>query len=384
MGDRARLSMGEVKPKMRRRLRYFRLFGLMTVVFVLVVAIYLGARKRAESPPVPNNEPVLRVRKGIVVVVAATDLMPRTLLTPELLEEREARSAPEGVFLSKDEAVYRLTLTFIRKGEPIFRQHVTPPLKETSAAYLIPPGQVGMALTVTRPETVPPLRAGDYISIHAVFAGMKVRTIVPRAMVLAVNNRVGDIPITSSTQASSTTQQTSQQPQPSSPEKEQVTLFVALSPQEAKAIALAVDSGATFYYTLHSAPLPPLLPPGLERDLTLQELTGSPQVAALIVKKQHGELPQISQAARTEVNSQTRQPPPAPVTLSPAIVSQLDRLDRSVRSLQQQVQRLEQSTTQTVRLQEDSSARRRVIGVMGDQTVTFIVPPQKTKEGGWR
>lgn len=367
---------------MRRRLRYFRLFGLMTVVFVIVSAIYLGAKKRAENPPTPPSGPVLK--SGERVVVAAVDLMPRTLLTDELLEEREVRSAPEGVFLSKDEAINRLTLTFIRKGEPIFRHHVTPPLRETSAAYLIPPGQVGMALTVTRPETVPPLRAGDYISIHAVFAGMKVRTIVPRAMVLAVNNRVGDIPITASTQASTTPQQTSQQPQPSSPEKEQVTLFVALSPQEAKAIALALDSGATFYYTLHSAPLPPLLPPGLERDLTLQELIGSPQVAALIVKKQHGELPQPSRATRTEVNSQTRQPPLAPVTLSPAIASQLDRLDRSVQSLQQQVQRLEQRSMQIVRLQEDSSVGRRVIGVMGDQTVTFVIPPQKTKEGGWR
>jgi Flp pilus assembly protein CpaB len=382
--SRARSPLVEVTPKMRRRLRYFRLFGLMTVIFVIVVAIYLGARKRAESPPVPTNEPALRTHKGVVVVVAATDLMPRTLLTPELLEEREARSAPEGIFSSKDEVVYRLTLTFIRKGEPIFRQHVTPPLKETSIAYLIPPGQVGIALTVSRPETVPPLRAGDYISIHAVFAGMKVRTIVPRAIVLAVNNRVGDIPVTASTQASPTTQQTSQQPQPSSPEKEQVTLFVALSPQEAKAVALAMDSGATFYYTLHSAPLPPLLPPGLERDLTLQELTGSPQVTALIVKKQHGELPQTSRATRTEVNPQTRQPPLAPVTLSPAVVSQLNRLDRSVQSLQQQVQRLEQRSMQTVRRQEDSSVGRQVIGVVGDQTITFVIPSQKTEEGGKR
>ncbi|MCS3920601.1 hypothetical protein Q2T83_08875 [Fervidibacter sacchari] len=362
---------------MRRRLRYFRLFGLMTVVFVIVVAIYLGAKKRAENPPTPPSGPVLK--SGERVVVAATDLMPRTLLTPELLEEREVRSAPEGIFLSKDEAIHRLTLTFIRKGEPIFRQHVTPPLRETSAAYLIPPGQVGMALTVARPETVPPLRAGDYISIHAVFAGMKVRTIVPRALVLAVNNQIGDVPIAASTQAASS-QQTPQQP--SSPEKEQITLFVALSPQEARAVALAIDSGATFHYTLHSAPLPPLPPPGLERDLTLLELTGSPQVTALIVKKQHGELPQTSQAPRNEVNPPTRQPPFAPVTLSPTVTSLLSRLDRSVQILQQQVQRLEQRSMQTPIRQEDSSAVRRVIGVVGDQTVTFVIPTQRTEEGG--
>jgi hypothetical protein len=39
---------------------------------------------------------------------------------------------------------------------------------------------------------------------------------------------------------------------------------------------------------------------------------------------------------------------------------------------------------QTVRRQEDSSAGRQVIGVVGDQTITFVIPPQKTEEGGWR
>ena len=264
---------------MRRRLRYFRLFGLMTVVLAIVVGIYFGVRKRVETAPTAGTEAFIKVTPRIVV--AATDLMPRTLITPELLEERKVSSVPEGVFTAKEDVVNRLTTTLIRKGEPIFRQHVTPPLKEVSAAYLIPPGQVGMALTVSRPETLPPVRAGDYISIHAVFAGMKVRTIVPRGMVLAVNNKVGEISLTQPTQPPS-----SQQPPP--PEKG-VTLFVALLPQEAKSIALAMDSGATFYYTLHSAPLPPLLPPGLERDLTLYELVESPQVAGVIVKKQHGE-----------------------------------------------------------------------------------------------
>jgi len=240
-----------------------------------------------------------------------------------------------------------------------------------------------MALTVSRPETVPPLRVGDYISIHAVFAGMKVRTIVPRALVLAVNNQIGGVSLATST-PTAPSQQTPQQSQPSLPEKEQVTLFVALSPREVKAIALAMDSGATFYYTLHPAPLPPLLPPGLERDLTLQELTGSPQVAALIAKKQHGDIPQTSQAPRNEVNPPTRQPLFAPVTLSPTVTSQLSRLDRSVQILQQQVQRLEQRSMQTTLRQEDSSAVRKVIGVVGDQTVTFVIPTQRTEEGGKR
>lgn len=359
---------------MRGRLRYFRLFGLMTIVFTLAVAVYLGTRRRPVTQLNQTSQPILKTSERIVA--AATDLVPRTLLTPELLEEREIPSAPEGTFSSKDEAIYRLTVTFIRKGEPIFHQNVTPPLKEVSAAYLIPLGQVGMALTISRPEIVPPLRAGDYISIHAVFAGMKVRTIVPRAMVLAVNNQIGEISLTPLSSPASS-QQPSQQPSP--PEKEQVILFVALLPQEAKAVALAIDSDATFYFTLHSSPLPSLLPPGLERDLTLQELTGSPQIATLIAKKQHGELPQ---PLRTDNSPQFRQPPPTPVTLTSVVASQLDGLDRSVQSLQQRIQNLEQHSVHPLHKQSILAKERRVIGIVGDQTVTFVIQQQRSDEGG--
>lgn len=353
---------------MRRRLRYFRLFGLMTVVLAIVVGIYFGVRERGKPGPTTGTESFIKATPRIVV--AATDLMPRTLITPELLEEREVSSVPEGVFTAKKDVVNRLTTTLIRKGEPIFQQHVTPPLKEVSAAYLIPPGRVGMALTISRPETLPPVRAGDYISIHAVFAGMKVRTIVPRGMVLAVDNKVGEISLTQPTQPTS--------PQQPPPEKG-MTLFVALSPQEAKAIALAMDSGATLYYTLHSTPLPPLLPPGLERDLTLYELVESPQVASIIVRKQHGELPQI----RPEKVQEPRQPPQNSVTLEP-VTLQISQLDRSVQSLHQRVQRLEQQQFVKPPAVQSNLRERRIVGVVGDQVVTFVIPQPKADEGGRR
>jgi len=355
---------------MRRRLRYFRLFGLMTVVLAIVVGIYFGVRRRGETPSTAGTEPILKATPRIIV--AATDLMPRTLITPELLEEREVPSVPEGVFTHKDDVAYRLTTTLIRKGEPIFRQHVTPPLREAGAAYLIPPGQVGMALTISRPENMPPVRSGDYISIHAVFAGMKVRTIVLRAIVLAVNNKVGEISLTPPTQPTPTQQQ--QQPQPT---EKGLTLFVAVSPQEAKSVALAMDSGATFYYTLH--PALPLLPPGLERDLTLQELVGSPQVASVIVRKQHGELPQV----RPESPQGVRQPPPTPAPLEPLTLKMV-QLDRSLQSLHQRVQKLEQrQPTQQPPPQGTSVKERRIVGVVGDQVVTFVIP-QPRADGGER
>lgn len=352
---------------MRRRLRYFRLFGLTTLVFAVLVGVYLKARKNSSDVQPLVSEPKTKPSKWIVV--AATDLMPRTLLAPELLEERETSFVPEGAFKSKDEVVNRVTLTLIRKGEPIFRQHVSPPLKEASAAYLVPPGQVGMALTIYRPETLPPLRVGDFISIHAVFAGMKVRTIVSRATVLAINDRIGEVALAPSPRPTSQ--------QPPQPETERaVTLFVALSPQEAKAIALAMDSGATFYYTLHSAPLPPLLPSGLEQDLTLQEVVGSPQVAAVIVKKQHGEL--LQPPPRN-----TQPAPVAPVTVQP-VTTQIDRLDRYLKDLNQRVTELEKQKAYPLpfQIQKSPVEVRRITGVVGDQIVTFTVTRDELHGGG--
>lgn len=359
---------------MRRRLRYFRLFGLMTIIFVIVVGIYLGSKNLSEPSPV-NGEPNAKVSKRIVI--AATDLMPRTLLTSDLLEEKEVEILPEGAFSSKDEVINRLSITLIRRGEPIFRQSVTPPLKDLSAAYLIPTGQVGMALPISRPETVPPLKVGDYISIHAVFAGMKVRTIVQRVLVLAVNNQVNEISIASSPQISEP-QQNKQQQQTQMLERGQLILFVALSPREAKAVALAMDSGATFYYTLHSAPISPLSLSEFQRDINLQELTGSQQVASLIVRKQHGELLNLV----SRINQQTQ--PFQPEILEPLIL-QLSRTEGSLQNLSRRIERLESGSTQKFSKNPEfvSDTKHQIIGIIGDQKVTFTIH-QSSASGGMK
>ncbi|MCS7192148.1 MAG: hypothetical protein NZ937_04085 [Armatimonadetes bacterium] len=341
---------------MRRRLRYFRLFALMTIVLVIVVGIYLRIIGQPEPQPNPSEVEVIEEPK--LMVVAATDLMPRTLLTSDLLEEVEVKIVPEGAFTNKNEALNRLTKTLIRKGEPIFRQHLTPPLKELSAAYLIPPGQVGMALVIARPETVPPVKVGDYISVHTVFTITgRVKTIVPRAMVLAINNRIGEALIASTAQSSQPQQQVTQQQQAQVPQTNQLVLFVALSPMEAKAVALAMDIGSNLYYTLHPAPITTILPlANLERDLTLRELIGIPTVAPRGVRPS---------------------PPSPPVTLAP-VSPQLNRLETSVRELSKRVEILE-SQTKIVTPRPVPVKERRIIGVYGDQKVVFSMPQS---EGG--
>ncbi len=344
---------------MRRRLRYFRLFALMTVILGIVAGVYLRVRKPFE-PPTGASEPLARFSKRLVV--AAIDIMPRTLLTSDLLDEKEVEIVPEGAFKSKDEVINRLTKVLIRKGEPIFQQHVTPPLKEISAAHLIPSGQVGMAIAISRPETVPPLRTGDYISIHAVFAGMKVRTIAQRAMVLAVNNRIDGISIVPYSEPSPNFQQ---QQKTQSPELEKMVIFIALPLRDAKAVALALDSGATFYYTLHSSPIQPFPLLDLERDLTLQELTGSREVTSFLLRKQHVELPN----SNPHDNRESR--PLQPMTVEPL---HLREIEGSVRNLSQRVERLESNFREQKPFEKDKAREHRIIGVIGDQKVTFTVP----------
>lgn len=350
---------------MRRRLRYFRLFALMTIVLVIVVGIYLRIRGQPEPQPTPSEVEV--IEKPKLMVVAATDLMPRTLLTSDLLEEVEVKIVPEGAFTNKNEALNRLTKTLIRKGEPIFRQHLTPPLKELSAAYLIPPGQVGMALVISRPETVPPVKVGDYISVHTVFTITgRVKTIVPRAMVLAINNRIGEALIASTAQSDQPQQVTQQQQfqqqatlqqQAQIPQTNQLVLFVALSPMEAKAVALAMDIGSNLYYTLHPAPITTILPlANLDRDLTLRELIGIPTVAPKGV----------------------RPSPPSPTATLAPVSPQLNRLETSVRELSRRVQILE-SQPKIVTPSPVPVKERRIIGVYGDQKVVFSMPQS---EGG--
>ncbi len=354
---------------MRRRWRYFRLFGLMSILFAIALGIYFGVRRSPQE--VPSTTEPARVRS--YVIVAAQDILPRTLITPEQLEEREVPAVPEGAFTTKEAVVSRLALTLIRRGEPLFQQHVSPPLKTLSAAYLIPSGQIGMALTVTRRDLVPPLRSGDYVAIHASFAGLRVRTIVPRALVLAVDNRIGNLVLPAAGQEESQppSRPTGAQ-QPPTPPKESVVLFVSLSPQEAKGVMLALEAGATLYYTLHSAPLPPLLPPGLERDMTLGEVVGSPTVEALLLRKQHGE------AAAPAAKPVSPPPSPQPVVVEP-MVARLQQLGQSVQHLQARVTQLERHPP-PVR-PKPTPRERQVIGVLGDQKVTFQLPLTDGGEG---
>ncbi len=255
---------------MRRRLRYFRLSLIMTVLVVIVGAMYWATRRTpTQSAQKPDGDQIVQRYR---VVVAATDLNPYTLLTPDMVQVRESETPPPpNTFTSPEEVAQRVTRTLIKAGEPIFAHQVTPPLTGGSIAPMLPVGMVGIAISIPNREQLPPVRVGDLVRIYAVFSHNKIKAVAMRAIVLAS----GSASAASPTSQQVTSQQTGQPFPQSAAAESPLVLLIAVTPDEARAIALAIDSGATLYYAV--LPPPPFLPQW-ERPLTLDELVGTPPV----------------------------------------------------------------------------------------------------------
>jgi Flp pilus assembly protein CpaB len=253
---------------MRRRFRYFRLSLIMTVLFVIVGAVYWATRRSpTQSAQKPDGDQIVQRYR---VVVAATDLNPYTLLTPDMVQVRESETPPPpSTFTSPEEVAQRVTRTLIKAGEPIFAHQVTPPLSAGTIAPMLPVGMVGIAIPIARREQLPPVRVGDLVRIYAVFSRNKVKAVAMRAIVLSS----GLANAAPSTSQQATSQQTGQPSPQSAVTESPPVLLIAVTPDEARAIALAMDSGATLYYAV--LPPPPFLPQW-ERPLTLDELVGTP------------------------------------------------------------------------------------------------------------
>lgn len=259
---------------MRRRLRYFRLFGLMTVIFLGVFGLYWAAQRPLEprAATEDDHQTVVPDRR-YTVVVAATDLPPYTLIRPDAVQVRQVDAPPPpDAFTDPQQVTRRLTRTYLRAGDLVRQGDVTPPLPDGTLSALVPPGMVGMALPIARREQLPPVRPGDALRIYAVFAKTKVRPVAMRALVLSAGDPAAALAAAGQSSARSPEGAAASgggSPALSGP----FTLVVAVPPEEARAIALALDSGATLFYTL----LPPApLAPVAERTLTLDELVGAP------------------------------------------------------------------------------------------------------------
>jgi hypothetical protein len=99
----------------------------MTVLVVIVGAVYWATRRSpTQSAQKPDGDQIVQRYR---VVVAATDLNPYTLLTPDMVQVRESEMPPPpSTFTSPEEVAQRVTRTLIKAGEPIFAHQVTPPL----------------------------------------------------------------------------------------------------------------------------------------------------------------------------------------------------------------------------------------------------------------
>lgn len=331
---------------MRRPWRFFRLFMFMTVLLVGMSALYWwryqtspqGTSRGANPLPVPRY----------AVVVAATDLPPYTFLTEAMVKVNEWEvPPPAGAFTVPQEVIGRLTRTFLRAGEPIYESQVTSPVRKDSIAPLLPPGTVGIALPIARLEQLPPVRVGDTVRIDAVFAHRLVKPVAQRALVLP--GGIAALPSDGKRLGEDQFARTDAQ-------EANKALIVAVAPEEAQAIAWALDSGATLFYAV--LPLSPFLPFQKQKgpesnegeqkrtsDRPWSRITKSPQPMAR------------SLSTRRALLSAERQIPKTPPSSSPVAPWKVPPL-----------------VNDENKPSKDAQRQPTIIGVIGDKVVIFSVP----------
>lgn len=343
----------------------------MTPVFLGALLIY-SVLQRVWRPPDVPVEPTPAKQQIYQVVFAAIDLMPRTLIMPGSVRVEERTGQPPfGVFTSEDQVLHRIAKTLIRAGEPIFKQHVTPPIDQAGVPWLIPPGKLGFVLTIPRREGLPPIRAGDYIKVYGVFLGVQARPLVQRAQVLAVDNRIGEISLEVTPPKVDEEQQPQQPSQPPQP----LSIIIAVTPEEAKALALAIDNEASLYCALHPAPAPIFPPPELESPMTIRQLTGSPLIETTIAKQKGVEITPLQPPQAPPTVTPSPQPLP---TIPPVVITQLtksvERLSLQIQALSERMKRLEEKIKPP-----PPPPTHQVVGVMGEQVITLSVPTDQVE-----
>lgn len=225
-----------------------RILGNRAIVIGLIVLI-LGGLLAYKKWLTPRKVETVPVTTG-PVVFAKQNLLPRTVVTKEMLEvkRKEKREIPEGVLTSMDAAVGSVVgPDVIEAGTMLDKRMLAGKLRDVGLAYLIPPFMRAMVLEMgSEPSFHNQIRVGNRVDILATFNDEYTRTLVENVEVLAVDNVVDpyslDIrgPYTDDAKrqrkAYNQTHRDKPIPEPPPPPP---SLVVAVRPQEAEALSLA-------------------------------------------------------------------------------------------------------------------------------------------------
>lgn len=131
----------------------------------------------------------------IDVVVPADDIPARTMLTKDLIEKRTMPKGllPKGYFTKEADAVGKVSLAPLVKGEVLLDVRVSLPNEETGVSPKLKPNERGFSLSVDDASELSLVKPDDYVDLIANISDANERTISSTVLqlvrVIGVGNR---------------------------------------------------------------------------------------------------------------------------------------------------------------------------------------------------
>jgi len=228
-----------------------RILGNRPIVIGLIILI-VGGLLAYKKWFTPHQAPTVPDTTG-PVVFAKQNLLPRTVITKEMLEvkRKEKKEIPAGVLTSIDAAVGSVVgPEVIEAGTMIDKEMLAGKLKDVGLAYLIPPFMRAMVLEMaSEPSFHNQIRVGNRVDIIATFDDQYTRTLVEDVEVLAVDNVVdpysldirGQYTDEAKRQRKAYNQSHRDKPMPEPPPPPP-SIVLAVRPEDAEALSLAVNT----------------------------------------------------------------------------------------------------------------------------------------------
>lgn len=148
-----------------------RLHSWLFLALGLVLAILTGVSLNAVAQP--GGRASAAPVDTVSILVARSDLAPRTVLTADMLAAKEypKQLIPSGAFVNEAEAVGQTTLAAVPSGAPILRGQLVAAAGKRGASVAIDPGKVLVSFPTTDPLTAGGfVETGDSVDILATVA----------------------------------------------------------------------------------------------------------------------------------------------------------------------------------------------------------------------
>ncbi|MCS6863290.1 MAG: Flp pilus assembly protein CpaB [Abditibacteriales bacterium] len=282
---------------------------IYAAIGIMVLSLIVGVVLIPRRKPVPAAAPPQPVKQ----VFADVDIPPHTAITLSMLREASTTNPVPGVATDVNEVVGRIALKLIGRNQPIQRSLLSARVgsSEPMTTFHIPANKRAIGLAFDPRSAARVATPGDRVDIIAVYrdgADAVARTIAQDAEVLATDESFA----ATTTPPGSAGASPSPAGQP--PERKEILVIAAVTPQEAQQIVAASERG-TLKIVLRN-PRNPL-------HVQLEESWEHPRkphkhYEPLNVARAGSSAQPAPQPARTTAARRPPLPPPAPIWTPPS------------------------------------------------------------------